>query len=155
MSQPFRFDHVWRLPTSPARVFGALADVERYAVWWPQVRHIQRVDADSGWAWVRSALPYTLALLLTREVEDPEAGRLRVAIGGDLHGWSSWEVVAGPAGGALARYAQEVVVPSRALSALPVLSRPVLQANHLWMMRGGERGLVRYLARQAGLACEA
>jgi Polyketide cyclase / dehydrase and lipid transport len=147
--RPFRFDHAWSLPVARARVFAVLADVERYAVWWPQVRRVQRVDENSGWAWVRSALPYTLALLLTREVEDEETGELRVSIDGDLRGWSSWQVDAAPGGGTLARYAQEVTVASRAKSLFPALSAPVLRANHSWMMRNGERGLVAYLTPPA------
>lgn len=141
----FRFDDAWSLPVAPAHVFAALADVERYAVWWPQVRRVQRVDEDSGWAWVRSALPYTLALLLTREVEDHASGRLRVSIEGDLRGWSSWRVSGTHGGGTLARFEQEVTVTSRAMSRLPALGAPVLRANHAWMMHRGERGLAAYL----------
>lgn len=146
MHPPFRFEHAWSLSAPPARVFHVLADVERYAVWWPQVRRLERVDEASGWVWVRSALPFTLALLLTREVEDEAAGALRVSIDGDLRTWSSWQVSAASGGGTVARFAQEVSVTSRAMSMLAPLSASLLRADHAWMMRGGERGLRAYLA---------
>ena len=42
-------------------VFDALADVERYAAWWPQVRTAERIDDEAGRTDIRSFLPYTLA----------------------------------------------------------------------------------------------
>ena len=50
----------------------------------------RRIDDERGVAVVRSVLPYTLHLVLTREVDDGVAGRLRVGIDGDLEGWASF-----------------------------------------------------------------
>ncbi|WP_195908090.1 SRPBCC family protein [Nostocoides sp. HKS02] len=88
----FRFHHEWAIEAPAHRVFDALADVERYAAWWPQVRTAERIDDESGRTAIRSFLPYTLELVLRREVQDADAGVLRVAVHGDLEGWCQWVV---------------------------------------------------------------
>ena len=156
--RPFRFQHTWLVPADTAATFAALADVDAYPQWWPQVRQVRRIDADSGHAYVRSLLPYTLDLVLTRDVEDADAGVLRVRIGGDLEGWSEFRLEParaerrGSAAGAmtLARYAQEAVVTTRGLDRLTPVAAPVLRVNHAWMLRAGERGLAAWLGRPAG-----
>lgn len=144
----FEFRHEWRLRFDEPRVYAALADVDRYPLWWPQIRSINRLDERSGHALVRSLLPYTMDLLLTREVEDPVERVLRVRIDGDLEGWSEWrlEAVSGtPEPLTLVHYTQEARVTATGLSRLVPVSGPVLRANHTWMMRWGELGLRAYL----------
>jgi hypothetical protein len=157
----FRFRHVWRVPADLTTTFAALADVDQYPLWWPQVRGIRRIDDDSGHAYVRSMLPYTLDLVLTREVEDPAAGLLRVRLGGDLQGWSEFRLSEADevphdepghihADGAsapttLAHYRQEAAVTAAGLEHFVPIARPLLTLNHTWMMRAGERGLARWL----------
>jgi len=155
--RPFRFQHTWLVPAGAAATFAALADVDAYPRWWPQVRQVRRIDDDSGHAYVRSLLPYTLDLVLTREVQDADAGVLRVRIGGDLEGWSEFRLEPAASGRptregtvTLARYAQEAVVTTRGLDRLTPVAAPVLRLNHAWMMRAGERGLAAWLARPAG-----
>lgn len=146
----FEFRSDWRLDADVARVYTALADVDNYPRWWPQVRSIRRIDAQTGVAFVRSILPYELELSLTREVEDPVAHVLRVRIDGDLEGWSEWRVDAVSAGrqpATVARYRQEATVATAGVSRLLPVTAPVLRANHTWMMRSGERGLREYLRR--------
>ena len=141
----FAFRHTWVLPADVATTYAALADVEAYPLWWPQVRRADRVDEDSGRACVRSLLPWTLDLLLTREVEDPVGRVLRARISGDLRGWSQWRLEPDD-GGTLAHYAQEATVTSSAVAPFAPLVGPVLRANHAWMMRCGELGLRVHLA---------
>ena len=155
--RPFRFQHTWLVPAGVTATFAALADVDAYPQWWPQVRGVRRIDADSGHAYVRSLLPYTLDLVLTREVEDADAGLLRVRIGGDLEGWSEFRLEPGAGDGGegagvvtLARYAQEAVVTTLGLDRLTPVAAPVLRLNHAWMMRSGERGLAAWVGRGAG-----
>ena len=144
----FTFRHTWHLAHDPGRVYEVLADSERYPDWWPQVRSVTRIDDLSGLTWVRSLLPYTLELLLTEEVRDPERLHLRVTLGRDLDGWSEWRIRSardGEPAGAVADYAQECYLTARLPGRdLPVADR-VMRANHTWMMRSGERGLRRYL----------
>ncbi|MCE1180658.1 MAG: SRPBCC family protein [Micrococcales bacterium] len=144
MTPVFTFAHTWRLPAAAETTHAVLADVDRYAEWWPQVRSVRRVGEDSGVVHVRSLLPVGLDLLLTREVEDEGARRLRVAVGRDLVGWCEWRVQAeGP--GSVAHFTQEVVVGKRLLAPVAAPLRPVLEANHSWMMRRGEAGLAARL----------
>jgi hypothetical protein len=158
----FRFRHVWRVPADVATTFAALADVDDYPLWWPQVRGIRRIDDDSGHAYVRSMLPYTLDLVLTREIEDPDAGILRVRLGGDLQGWSEFRLsvpdAPGPLGQdgdvrapvTLADYRQEANVTAAGLEHFVPVARPLLTLNHTWMMRAGERGLARWVTSGGG-----
>jgi hypothetical protein len=140
---PFRFHHVWELDATVTRVFRALADVERYAAWWPQVRRTERIDDESGRAAIRSFLPYTLDLVLRRETEDPESGTLRVGVSGDLEGWCQWQLE--PGLGTRAVFDQEAVVTPRLLVRTAHVTGPLLRANHAWMMRSGRLGLAAYL----------
>jgi len=128
-------------------VYAALADIEGYQRWWPQVRGIQRLDADTGRVRIRSFLPYTLDLVLHRAVQDEAQGILRVEIAGDLRGWCAWQVAADGAG-ARAQFSQEVDVEATMLQRAPLAVRPLLRYNHAYLMRSGERGLEAHLAGQ-------
>jgi hypothetical protein len=145
----FHFHHEWRLPAAPERVFDILADVDRYAAWWPQVRSAQRIDDQSGRTDIRSFLPYTLHLVLRREVEDQAAGRLRVDVSGDLEGWCEWRIR--PDGNAahttLAEFDQEAILTPTLLARTAHVTGPLLRANHSWMMRSGRSGLEDYLTQ--------
>jgi len=173
----FRFRHLWHVPADLATTFAALADVDHYPLWWPQIRGIRRIDGDSGHAYVRSMLPYTLDLLLTREIEDAAAGVLRVQLGGDLEGWSEFRLSEAPgadeaadeAAGAgrrspgtasgragtptrtVADYRQVVTVTATGLQHFLPVATPLLTLNHTWMMRSGERGLAKWLADGGGI----
>ncbi len=136
-------------------MFAVLAAADAYADWWPQIRAVTRLGPDDGEVHVRSLLPWTLRLRLHRAVTDAAAGRLAVRLAGDLTGWASWEVrPEGP--GSVAAYRQEVDLAAPGLArvlrspAVARLARPVLVANHDWMMRSGERGLRRRLVGQPG-----
>jgi uncharacterized protein YndB with AHSA1/START domain len=144
MSTAYRFDNVWQLRAPREQVYAALASVEGYERWWPQVREIHRIDADSGRVRIRSLLPYTLNLVLARAVQDERRGVLRVDVAGDLRGWCAWQLTAEGAE-TRARYSQEVEVTVPLLQRAPFALRPLLRGNHAHMMRSGERGLRRYL----------
>lgn len=125
-------------------MYAVLAAVGDYPTWWPQVRSVEQVATDAVRVAVRSVLPYTLRLVLTRETEDPQRGVLRVRVTGDLDGYAQW-VVRSAGGAATAEFTEEVAVTG----ALGRAARPaatLLRANHLAMMRAGERGLKRALS---------
>lgn len=143
----FRFHHEWRLPAPFQRTYAALADVERYDHWWPQVRSLERIDDASGRVTIRSVLPYTLHLVLTRETEDEAIGLLRVGVAGDLDGWCQWQV-SGDGDETVAVFDQEAVVTPALLARTASLTAPLLRANHAWMMRAGQVGLARHLGRE-------
>jgi Polyketide cyclase / dehydrase and lipid transport len=140
----YRFDEEWHVRAPRKQVYAALADVEGYEQWWPQVREIHRIDVDSGRVRIRSLLPYTLDLVLARDVADEARGILRVDITGDLRGWCTWQLTA-DSGGTRARFSQEVEVTVPLLQRVPFAIRPLLRGNHSHMMRSGERGLRRHL----------
>lgn len=146
----FAFHALWSLPATQDIAYEVLADVEGYPLWWPQVRGARRIDAASGHARVRSFMPWTLDLVLTREIEDPVARVLRVGLAGDLAGWCEWRLrpAARASGlvGSVAEFSQEVTVTAPALARASRIAAPVLRANHDWMMRQGQRGLVARLA---------
>lgn len=123
-----------------------LADPEGYPRWWPEVRGAARMDGQRGRVRIRSLLPYTLQLVLTRQVEDPMARTLRVSIGGDLQGWAQWRLEPDGSGGTRARFDQEAALTVRGATRLAPLAGPLLRANHTWMMRSGQRGLRAWLA---------
>ncbi len=145
MSTAYRFDNQWHVGAPPDQVYAALADVDGYVRWWPQVREIHSIDVDTGRVRIRSLLPYNLDLVLTRDAQDETHGILRVLVDGDLHGWCAWQLTS-EGTGTRAVFSQEVEVASPMLRRAPFAIRPLLRGNHAHMMRSGERGLRRYLA---------
>ncbi|MHB8187022.1 MAG: SRPBCC family protein [Dermatophilaceae bacterium] len=144
MSTAYRFDNEWHLRAPRRQVYTALADVEGYERWWPQVREIHWIDADSGGVRIRSLLPYTLNLVLTRVIQDEARGILRVDITGALRGWCAWHLTT-DGSDTQARFSQEVEVAAPLLRRAPFAIRQLLRGNHAHMMRSGERGLRGYL----------
>ncbi|MFR9798917.1 SRPBCC family protein [Streptomyces sp. MS06] len=140
----YRFLSVWRLPAPPAAVYAALARVEDYPRWWPQVRRVTRRDADAADITVRSALPYALTFTVRQVRRDAAGGVLEAAMSGDIAGRARWTVTADGAG-SLARYEQSVDVNKPLLRRFAVPGRPLFRANHRLMMRAGERGLAARL----------
>jgi hypothetical protein len=144
MSTTYRFDSLWHLRAPREQVYAALAEVEEYQRWWPQIRGIQRIDECSGRVQIRSLLPYTLDLVLARVVEDEAGGILRVDIDGDLQGWCAWRLIA-TRSVTRALFSQQVNVMVPMLQRAPFAIRPLLRGNHAHMMLSGERGLRRHL----------
>ncbi|NJQ01489.1 SRPBCC family protein [Streptomyces zingiberis] len=141
----YRFRSRWPLDAPAETVHAVLARAEEYPRWWPQVREVERTDAHSGRARFRSLLPYDLVVTVRQVRDDPAAGVLRIALGGDLEGWVHWTVTARGVG-ADALFEQEVIVRSPLLRRFAVPGRPLFRANHRLMMRGGLRGLRARLA---------
>lgn len=152
MGHHYRFHSRWHVPGSPAEIYSVLLDVAGYPSWWPQVLSSRELADGVGEIRVRSALPYELSLVLTRQVEDADRRILRAALEGDLIGWSEWEVVTDGSHDprrSLVHFREEVELGRRGLRRLPALVRPILSANHAHMMRGGERGLREFVASSA------
>ena len=147
-TQAFVFEHTWRIPAPIDEVFAVLAKPEDYPTWWPQVRRTERIDDESGYAWVRSLAPVTLHLTLTRQIEDAQSHTLRVALAGDLVGECGWQLTAN-GNETIGEFTQRVHLADGLIGTVADLrpARMVLRANHNWMMRSGERGLRNHLAR--------
>ncbi|MBW9216750.1 SRPBCC family protein [Mumia sp. zg.B53] len=141
----YSFASTWRVAAPVAQAFDAVADLERYAVWWPDVRHVTGIDDDTARLAIRATLPYTLHLTLHRTRVDETSRHLLAEIAGDLEGWASWRLGADRETTVL-RYSQEVVTTEPWMNAIGSLVSPVLRLNHTAMMRRGQVGLARYLS---------
>lgn len=141
----YRFRTHWALQAAPSTVFGTLVDLERYPEWWPDVRAVRRVDGDTADLLCRATLPFVLRLRLTRVEQDPQLGRLRVALSGDLAGSLTASVQPCDAGTQL-YVTQDVMARTPLLRSLSLVGHPLLRANHAAMMRRGLCGLRRQLA---------
>lgn len=130
----------WTVPADAGRLYDVLEDVAGYPAWWPQVRAVARLDEDVALVACRSLLPYTLHLELRPRVQDREAGVLEAELDGDLVGRCRWALTQRGRGTRM-QFDQEVTTPSPLLRRMTRVARPLLEANHAWMMRGALRGL--------------
>lgn len=140
----YLFRTTWTLPVPAPAVFATLVDLGGYPEWWPDVRSVSRVDDDTAELTCRSNLPLKLTLCLTRVEENESAGRLAVALSGDLEGSLTGHVARNGRGTRL-HITQHVVATKPLLRALSPVAHPVFRANHAMMMRRGLRGLRAHL----------
>lgn len=141
----YRFRNSWLLAAPSEQVYQAVVDVAAYALWWPDVRDVLRIDDDTAELVCRATLPYRIVVRMRRMEEDPVTGRLRVRLTGDLEG-SLGGVVRPFAEGTRLEITQEVVARKRLLRWLSPVARPLFRLNHAAMMGRGERGLRAHLA---------
>ncbi|MBO9523785.1 MAG: polyketide cyclase [Nocardioidaceae bacterium] len=133
------------LPVRPAAVHAVLVDLEHFGDWWPQVRAVAKLGEDDALVVCRSLLPYDLELHL--HAESRAADLLRVAIDGPIRGYAQWRLTAertawGDDGGTRLEFEQRVHAVARVIRLTSYVAKPVLRANHAWMMRGAQRGLL-------------
>jgi carbon monoxide dehydrogenase subunit G len=138
----YTFTDSWVTPAPPDRVHALLLDLEHYVDWWPQVRAVASAGPDDAVVVCRSLLPYDLELHLHAQSRDP--GLLQVGIDGPIRGFARWQLTPEGAGTRL-DFDQQVDAVARAFRWASYVARPVLAANHAWMMRGAERGLAARL----------
>ena len=134
----YRFSHVTEVTAEPERVHALLVDLEHYVDWWPQVRAVASLGPDDALVVCRSLLPYDLELSL--HAEDREPGSLRVGIDGPIRGFAHWRLAPTHRGTRL-DFEQRVHAVARPFRWASYVAKPLLRANHAWMMRGAERGL--------------
>ncbi len=141
----YEFTSDWWLGADPGLVYDVLADPIGYPLWWPSVRKVEQIGPGSARMLCRSTLPYTLAIVTTADVVDPQRRVLKARLTGDLVGWSSWQICAAP-DGTRALFGQQVRLTGR-LGWVSTSLRPVFNWNHERMMAVGHRGLSGWLAR--------
>ena len=144
----YRFRSEWRLGAPPDEVFGVLAELDDYPAWWPEVRAVRRLSAETRRLTCRSVLPYNLDFTIQQSVNDRPAGILEAELNGDLEGFSRWTISASSSG-TLAVFDEEVIANKRLLRRLALLARPAFTINHSLMMRHGRQGLTAYLAARS------
>jgi uncharacterized protein YndB with AHSA1/START domain len=136
----FEFHNEWHIAADPDAVYAALADVEAYPSWWPQVTSARWVADGVGEMKCRATLPYDITFRARWVVEDPAGRELRAEIEGDLIGNSSWSVR--PDGnGTVAVFDQAVDIRNRLMRMAAMVGKRALRRNQDAMMRGGENGL--------------
>jgi hypothetical protein len=132
------FTDSWEASAPPEAVRAVLLDLEHYVDWWPQVRAVASLGPDDALVVCRSLLPYDLELALHAEERDPES--LKVRIDGPIRGFAQWRLARTERGTRL-DFEQRVHAVGTVFRWASYLAKPVLRANHAWMMRGAERGL--------------
>ncbi len=139
----FEFTDAWVVDAAPERVGQVLSDLERYPEWWPQIRAVASLGDDDARVLCRSALPYTLDLLLHAISREPPL--LEVELSGDLDGVVRWQLTP-LAEGTRLDYEQRVTLGSRTLRAASLVAAPAMRWNHARMMAGCRAGLAQRLA---------
>ncbi|NVO15825.1 MAG: SRPBCC family protein [Rhodoplanes sp.] len=152
-SADFRLVSDWNLAAPPELVWEALMRPAEWPTWWPAVTRAEVIAAGdpSGvgsclqFEW-KTALPYRLAFeVLTTRVE-PLAlieGEAR----GALVGTGRWLLTPTRSGTRL-RYDWTVRVTAPGLRLVAPIARKAFVWNHGIVMRQGEAGLARWLARR-------
>ena len=146
MRRSFAFSDAWVVDAPVDDVAATLVDLEHYPRWWPQVRAVAKLGPDTAWVRCRSALPYTLDLVLDAVCRTPPV--IEVSIGGDLDGFARFTLSADGADGAGTRldFVQEVTVGGL-LALASYGGRRVLVWNHRRMMAGCRDGLASAVRR--------
>ena len=139
----YEFRETWEVAAPVDAVRDLLIDLERYPEWWPQVVAVASLGPDDARVLCRSALPYTLDLVLS--AVSREAPLLEVEVGGDLTGTVRWRLSPTAVGTRL-DFEQDVTVESRLLGLASYVARPLLTWNHDRMMAGCLAGLRARLA---------
>lgn len=141
----YEFRGTWTVAAPPDAVRETVVDLEHYPEWWPQVRAVAKLGPDDARVLCRSALPYTLDLVLHAVSRDGSV--VEVAVSGDLDGWARWRL-SPVTGGTRMDFEQRVEVTGP-LAVLSYVARPVLRWNHHRMMLGCIAGLRRRLSGRA------
>ncbi len=136
-STGFEFTGEWEVDGPPDTVAWVLADLGGYPRWWPQVLAVASLGPQDARVLCRSALPYTLDLVLTAVRR--ETRLLETTLSGDLEGFVRWRL-ADAGGSTRLSWEQSVTVRGR-LALAAYAGRPVLAWNHRRMMTSGIAGL--------------
>jgi uncharacterized protein YndB with AHSA1/START domain len=153
---PYEIVSRWRVAGTIEEVYGVLTDAAAMPGWWPEaytrVSEVAPGEPD-GCGRVsdivtRGFLPYDVNWRLTVVAVEPPT-MIRVAATGDLSGEGEWRLDQDGAAVALA-YTWRVRVEKPLMERLEFLLKPLFTVNHYHVMRRGEAGLKRELARRQG-----
>jgi hypothetical protein len=149
----YHFSHATTVDAARERVHALLLDLEHYVEWWPQVRAVASLGPDDALLVCRSVLPYDLEVHLHAVSRAIDC--LEVTVDGPLSGSVRWTLTAEGPDRTRLGFEQDVRVRRWELVLGWYAARPVLRANHAWMMRGARRGMQRRLAPQPRAATAA
>jgi hypothetical protein len=152
---PYEIVSRWRVTGAVGEVYEVLTDAASLPRWWPEAytKVIEIASGDSRGCGrisdivTRGFLPYDVNWRLSVvEVNPPKM--VRVEATGDLTGEGEWRLVQEGGEVALA-YTWRVRVEKPWMQRLEFLLKPLFTVNHNYVMRRGEAGLRRELARRA------
>jgi hypothetical protein len=160
----FDLSSTWHIPATPDRVWAIIADIDMsWPSWWPRctfaaplvrteaksTSHADILKATTAYLNFKASLGYTLTISIhPTEVTAPS--EIDFDAGGHLQG--AGRVTLTPeAQGAATRIAIEwrVRPTQRWMNLLTPIAAPAFTVAHSLMMRQGEKGLIKALARQA------
>jgi uncharacterized protein YndB with AHSA1/START domain len=149
----YHFVTKWRIPAPVERVWDVLDAPERYQDWWPMfvaynplTPELRGVGARAERV-VRGVLPYQLRYVTTTTKVDPPR-ELAYDSTGDLTGDGRFLLT--PVDGATeVTFFWDVSTNKTLMNMLTPLFRPLFEWHHNWVMKRGERGLVRLLKDSA------
>ncbi|MFI9275732.1 polyketide cyclase [Kitasatospora sp. NPDC052896] len=144
----YRFDVNWIVPWPKRPVFEALTALERFPLWWPDYRVVNRFGDESFEMTLRSTLPYSLVVTHTFTVRDAQDGHFRLALDGDIRGWIDFVVADREGGVSAVQITQECTAVKPLLRALAPVAKPAFRHNHALTMRHGRAGLEKLLGLQ-------
>lgn len=151
-SHDYHFVTRWRLPASPQTIYDLLKDPVAVSRWWPALYYRvtvvdpgpedgpgRTVDVES-----KGFLPYTLRWSFrVTEVDRPNG--YAIEAWGELAGRGRWTFAADGDGWTAVTYDWQVRATKPLLQLLSPLLKPLFSANHDYVMRQGERGLLTQL----------
>lgn len=147
----YEYHSRWLIAAPIDVVWTALTEVETWPQWWPYVRHVEtlkRGDATGLGAIRRIAWGSRLPYGFTLDVECTEVRHERLLRGrarGHLEGEGVWTLAAQGEQRTEVRYTWTLDVNRPWMKLTAPLMAPVFRWNHEGVMRGGERGLVRWV----------
>jgi len=153
---PYEIVSHWRVAGALDDVYAVLSDAASMPGWWPEaytrISEVTPGDRDGrgrvSEIVTRGFLPYDVNWRLTVVAVEPPT-MIRVTASGDVSGEGEWRLRRDGAAVALA-YTWRVRVEKRWMQRLEFLLKPFFTLNHTYVMRRGEVGLRRELARRAG-----
>lgn len=151
----YRIVSRWRLRGTARELAPVFEDAEGWARWWPaaflQVRELPGVEPRTVRIHSKGWFPYTLRLDARAVACDyPRACTFQVR--GDFEGRCHCRIEDRPDGLVDVSFDWQVRVRKPLLRALSFGLKPLLTANHRWVMRQGRRSLQIELDRRRGLA---
>ncbi len=150
----YRLSTEWRFDAPLHAVWNAIADADRWSLWWPGVASVVLAPGDAQGLGAlrrctcRGALPLRLRFdaLVTR-LEPPHLIEGHAC--GDLQGRGRCLLTREPGGQTGVCFDWQVQTTGFWLNRLAPLAHALLRWNHDQLMQAGGRGLERYLVRDA------
>lgn len=145
MPAPFLYDRRFDFDASPAELWEALSQTERFPQWWPWLRDLDGTALEVGavaHCVVQAPLPYTLRFDVA--IEDVVLQQqVTTQVSGDLNGPAVLEVAARD-GGSSARLTWTLELRDRLLRPLASIARPAMVWAHDRIIEVGLREFERH-----------